>query len=51
MTQEENETHRKRHRLRERLRLDLPNFVPYRITTLAALIRRALHESIATIPA
>ncbi|MGZ5805020.1 MAG: MarR family winged helix-turn-helix transcriptional regulator [Xanthobacteraceae bacterium] len=25
-----------------RLRLDLPNFVPYRITTLAALIRRAL---------
>jgi DNA-binding MarR family transcriptional regulator len=27
-----------------RLRLDLPNFVPYRVTTLAALIRRALAE-------
>jgi DNA-binding MarR family transcriptional regulator len=27
-----------------RLRLDLPNFVPYRITTLAALIRRAFAE-------
>jgi DNA-binding MarR family transcriptional regulator len=27
-----------------RLRLDLPNFVPYRITTLAALVRRALGE-------
>lgn len=25
-----------------RLRLDLPNFVPYRITTLAALVRREL---------
>jgi DNA-binding MarR family transcriptional regulator len=27
-----------------RLRLDLPNYVPYRITTLAALIRRAFTE-------
>ena len=27
-----------------RLRLDLPNFVPYRITTLAALVRRSLAE-------
>ena len=27
-----------------RLRLDLPNYVPYRITTLAALIRRAFAE-------
>jgi DNA-binding MarR family transcriptional regulator len=26
------------------LRLDLPNFVPYRITTLAALVRRALAD-------
>lgn len=27
-----------------RLRLDLPNFVPYRITVLATLVRRALAE-------
>lgn len=27
-----------------RLRLDLPNYVPYRITTLAALIRRSFAE-------
>ena len=27
-----------------RLRLDLPNFVPYRITVLATLVRRALGE-------
>jgi len=27
-----------------RLRLDLPNFVPYRITTLAALVRRELSK-------
>lgn len=27
-----------------RLRLDLPNFVPYRITSLAALVRRALAD-------
>ena len=27
-----------------RLRLDLPNYVPYRITSLAALIRRALAD-------
>jgi DNA-binding MarR family transcriptional regulator len=27
-----------------RLRLDLPNYIPYRITTLAALVRRALAD-------
>jgi DNA-binding MarR family transcriptional regulator len=29
---------------RERLRLDLPNYLPYRITTLAALVRRAFAD-------
>jgi DNA-binding MarR family transcriptional regulator len=37
-----------RHKLRvatgRRLRLDLPNFVPYRVTVLATLMRRALAE-------
>ena len=28
----------------ERLRLDLPNYLPYRITTLAALVRRAFAD-------
>lgn len=31
-------------RSRERLRLDLPNYLPYRITTVAALVRRALAD-------
>ncbi len=33
-----------RKRTQSPLRLDLPNFVPYRITTLAALVRRALAD-------
>jgi DNA-binding MarR family transcriptional regulator len=41
-------TSRNRHKRRaatgRRLRLDLPNFVPYRITVLATLVRRALAE-------
>jgi DNA-binding MarR family transcriptional regulator len=39
-----NSRHKTRAAPRRRLRLDLPNFVPYRITVLATLVRRALAE-------